>query len=71
MDSQLATITLRVQREEMKPEARLDPRGSPHVSCITFHVQDTGIGMSPEVRSRLFDATGVSPVLSSAKQPVP
>src|SRR6185503_18657664 len=45
------TITLRVKRE-----ANLVGSDSPHVSCITFHVQDTGIGMTADQMSKLFEA---------------
>jgi signal transduction histidine kinase/CheY-like chemotaxis protein len=48
-------ITLRVKREDVKREkdsAIVDL----HVSRFTFHVSDTGIGMTPEQMSRLFQA---------------
>ena len=50
-------VRLSVMREDVKREkALLTVEGDNHASRITFHVSDTGIGMTPEQLGRLFQA---------------
>ncbi len=50
------TIRLNVKREDVKRNSDGTAAADPYVSHFTFHVQDTGIGMTPEEMSKLFEA---------------
>jgi signal transduction histidine kinase len=50
------TIGLSVKREDVKRNADGTAAAGLYVSRFTFHVQDTGIGMTPEQVSKLFEA---------------
>jgi signal transduction histidine kinase len=50
------TIRLSVKREDVKRENATGASAPNHESRFTFHVQDTGIGMTPEQVGKLFQA---------------
>ncbi len=49
-------IRLAVARQEAPATNPQDSRLPPHVSRFTFHVSDTGIGLTPDQLGRLFEA---------------
>ena len=49
-------IRLAVARQEAPAANPQDSRLPPHVSRFTFHVSDTGIGLTPDQLGRLFEA---------------
>jgi len=50
------TIRLEVKREDVKRNPDGTAAADSYVSRFTFHVQDSGIGMTPEQMSKLFEA---------------
>ena len=61
------SIRLQVTRESVVRNQGSAAPAEPHASRITFHVQDTGIGMTAEQLGRLFEAFQQADVSTSRK----